>query len=89
MLGSNLQLTAYVILYKLFKECFILIIHKVVKAYSRSDKYLFNSWKLFYLFNKSDVFAVVNLKIFARLWGKAFAARADTALFLLIAGGAF
>ena len=87
MLGRYLQLARNVVADELFKEGVVLIVYKVIKSYSRTDKDLFDTRNLLHLGEHVHILAVIYLKILTRGGGKALSVSADTTLLLLLAGG--
>ena len=87
MLGSDLELSRHMVCHKLTEEGIILVIHQVIKSYTRADKHLLNPIYLLYLKEQTGVFRVVNLKMLAGLGGKTLFTGADSALLLSVAGG--
>ena len=61
VLGGNLKLSAYVVGNKLFHKFVAFIRHKIVVAYSRTDKYLFHALNLSYLPEHIEIFGVIRL----------------------------
>ena len=67
-------------LHKLLKKLLVFVGDKIIKAYSRTDKHLFNLWKRLDFLYKPDILVVRNLKIFAWRGGKALAVGANAVL---------
>ena len=86
MLGSNLELTAYVVLDQSAEEAVVRICHKVVKAYSRTDKDLLNTGNCTHFFKKPQILQMIHLKIRTGLRRKTALVAAKSALFLTVAG---
>ena len=76
MLGRNLKLTADMVLHKLSEKGIVLIPEQIIIPYARTDKDLFNIRQLPHTAQNIEIFAVVNIQIFAGLRRKAFFALA-------------
>ena len=69
MLGGNLKLTAYVVVYKLLEKLLVLVGNKVIKPDSRTDKHLFNFRQSPQLLQKLQVVFVGDLNCGANRGG--------------------
>ena len=83
MFWRDLKLTAYMVLYKLTEEGFILIQHKIVKAHTATYKHLFYTRQLAHGAQNRQIVLVVNDKVFASLCADTFLIGAHTEFFLL------
>ena len=87
MLGSYFELTAYVMLYKLTHELVVLVLHKVVVAYSRTDEHSLYALYLTYLPEKCKVFRMVGFQRRTRSRCKTFLTHTESLAELFFAGG--
>lgn len=85
MLGSNSELTAYVVTAKLVKKAFVLVRKQIVKANTRTDKDFFHLWQGAELTQKLQIIAVRNLHVLAWRGIKTLAALAYTVFKLFLA----
>ena len=83
MLRRNSELSAYVLLAKLFQEFIIAVRHHIIESYSRSDKYFFHTRNRFQLPQKLNIILVVNLQIPARFREQTLLVGAYTIFILL------
>ena len=65
MFGSDPQLSAYVMLTKFGEKAFVLVAKKIVKAYSRTNKYFFYFRELSELLKQLKIISVGHFKVFA------------------------
>ena len=72
MFGCHLKLTAYVMLYKFFKEFIVFIGKHIVKAYTRTNEHLFYLWQFSKFSKKRKVIGMVGFYGGAYVWRKAF-----------------
>ena len=65
MLGSNLELTAYVIAYELLEEGIVFVKHQVIETNAASDKDLLDARNCLCLLDELHIFAVIDLDVLA------------------------
>lgn len=88
VLGSDFQLTAYVVFDKLTHKLVVLVLDKIIVSYAAADKNSLYTFNFTYLTENVKIFLMIYLKIFAWLRRKALSALAQTVFQLMCAGGA-
>ena len=86
MLGSNLELTAYVMLTQFSEKCIVFICNKIIVSYTTTDKDLFHFGKIAELSEKLYIILVADFCIGANRGVKALPVTAGALLKLLFAG---
>ena len=86
MLGCDLELTRYVMLYELSEEGVVVVVHQIVKSDAGANEHLFNLIDLLYLAKHMSVLGVIDLQMLTRCGREALACRAYTGCLLLITG---
>ena len=87
VLGSDFQLTAYVVFDKLTHKLVVLVLDKIIVSYAAADKNSLYTFNFTYLTENVKIFLMIYLKIFAWLRRKALSALAQTVFQLMCAGG--
>ena len=87
VLGSYLQLPAYVVHYELLHKLVVLVLDKVIVPYAGAYEYFFYSLDPAYLPQQGKILGVIDFQGGAGRWSKTFLAHAQSLCQLLVAGG--